>query len=406
MPAKLLTRAERNLDIGYVALIACCLIFARNPSFFLSPRLWAEEGTVFLESALQEGGFASFFSQHLGYYSLFTKLSILGGISLFPLEYMAFVTTALSGLLQLCTSLAIYTSIGRLGEGKLLRLAFSLLPIILSTPEHWLNTINSQFWLATGTFFILNSRKINIFQIAYLLLAFMTGVTSLFFLPYFFIRLFKEKSPSLKAIASIGLISFIIQLTSLVSFIQTGAEGRFNPESTTNFIEGTVVTIMQFRKEVAITLFFPLIAIAIYYFARDLFKKGDFIGLLYTLGALFTYDVLAVFSSLGMSGGSRYGLPIYCGVAAIIINALSQKRSKTNILILVGKSFAVILLIIKLTEFFDTSAVYSAKWPTWKGQVQARDCKESAEIFIFPRIEGSNWEVTIPAHSGVGCRRI
>jgi hypothetical protein len=408
MLSRWIAKINRHSSLGPAALIVCLLTVGRNPSFFIAPRIWAEEGSVYLKSALETGSATAFFQSHLGYYSLFNKLVILAGTTLFPLDYLAYVTTGISAVLQLCTSFVIYESTGRLGDGKLKRLLYCLLPLLLSTPEAWLNSINCQFWLATGTFFILNSRKISFFQAAYIGMAFMTGVSSLIFLPFFIGRLLKEKTSSLYAIILMGAISVPVQIASVFNYVQleAGNGDRFKLEYFANFLGGVISTASPFggSNPVLTILYFLLVTAGLYYFAKSLLDKRDCSGLVYTLGALSLYILLSVFSSLQMLGGGRYGLPVYSGLFAIAISAAPTQESISNAIIDFIKFSLLILLALKAITFFDVSSVYSANWPMWQKQVQARSCKNPSDIKIFPRWEGVDWKVTIPTGAGIECR--
>ena len=394
------TRLERQSGLGSVVLIAGFLIFARNPLFLLEPRIWAEEGSIYLANVFESGEFFALLHPHLGYYSLFNNLVVSAGVILLPLEYLAFITTGFSALLQLCTSIVIYESDGRLGDSKFQRLLNSLLPFLLGTPEVWLNTINCQFWLATGTFFILNSRHINRFQVIYLAMAFMTGVSSLFFLPFFAIRLFKEKSSSLKSVAILGTVALALQASAFLSYIQNGSSGRFKAELFGNFAPGIARTInVSYASNFAQVAFSIVALVGVFYFLRSSLLGRDFFGILYTLGALSTYVLLTVFASLNMYGGGRYALPSYCGIFAIVVSAIARKKNSKNLAMPFIRFLVALLLILKLKTFFSTSNFYSAEWPIWQIQLRERSCETPVDIKIFP----PGWTVHIPPRSGLEC---
>ena len=97
-----------------------------------------------------------------------------------------------------------------------------------------------------------------------------------------------------------------------------------------------------------------------------------------------------------MTGGERYGLPVYCGLTFLILLAIEERKSKIykHILILV---FSFIYLL-RIPVFFQTSKFYDSSWPKWKDQVIARDFKREATIKIFPQWKNSiNWEVKLPS---------
>lgn len=379
-------------------------MFIRQPLFFTSPRIWAEEGSIYLLHALLDNPASSFVTPHFGYYSLFNKIAIYVASQIFPLEYAAFVTTAFSAALQLCTCLVIYASPGRLGRSKLHRFILSLIPLLVAYPETWLNTINAHFWLATGTYFILNSTRIHIFQIIYALIAFTTGGASLFFFPYFVLRAAKEKTAELWCIVLIGTAAAHIQFFSLLSFLEDGSGSRFRIEFLGKLAKGLLYTFVLPLQQKGAGLFFVVfIVFAIYKYAKLLRSSNDNLGLVYTLLSLLTYSVFSVLASLSMSGGSRYGLPVHCALLAIAFCGISLRKS-TLVEQLYRMCFTLLVVLVVIT-FFNMESVYSSTWPNWQKQLQARKCKETTEVLIFPQWEGAKWGMIVPKGSGVECKQ-
>lgn len=144
--------------LGFAALIA--IIVARAPTLLSAPRLWAEEGVVYLAHAVAAPWLAALLAPHQGYYALWPNLAAVLGTRIVPLERLALVTT-LFALIAQATPLAIlllgrsslwgegWVGIARRGAGAL---AIVLIP---ESGEVWLNTINSQFHLALAAFLLL-----------------------------------------------------------------------------------------------------------------------------------------------------------------------------------------------------------------------------------------------------------
>lgn len=398
---QLLAATSKAINPIMVLTTAALAIYVREPQFLRAPRIWAEEGNVYLLNALENEALTSFLTPHLGYYSLFNKLAIFFSAEAFPLKHAALVTTTFSAVLQLCTCLVIYSSVGRLAQNKLHRYALAFLPILFATPETWLNTINGQFWLATGSYFILNSARLTKPQILYLSLAFTTGVSSLFFLPYFTLRAATEKTGKLLTVTAIGTAAAMIQFSS---FFRAQVEGasRFKLEYLVNIPRGALATVIPFGNLLPSLFFLIFIAFAVYKHVTALTKSKDRIGYIYTIASLFTYALLSVIASLSMAGGGRYGIPVYCGLVAIALSnlSLSQELNNSRIYLIC----AGLLISAKAWTFFDMNSVYSKNWPNWHEQVQNRRCDRATEIFIFPQWDGAQWKTTLPKDSGVECR--
>ncbi|MFI0401626.1 MAG: hypothetical protein ACH34U_01770 [Cyanobium sp.] len=395
---------DKNMNVFIVLITAAIVIVIRQPLFFTAPRIWAEEGGVYLYHALVHDPTSSFLTPHLGYYSLFNKIAISIASQIFPLRYAALVTTGFSAALQLCTCLVIYATVGRLGRSKLHRYVLALIPLFVAYPETWLNTINAHFWLATGTYFILNSARISVAQILYLLMAFTTGGASLFFLPYFVLRAIKEKTAELWVVVLIGTAAAHIQFFSLYSYLEAGGGDRLKFEFLGNLAKGMLYTfIIPFQQKGAGLFFAMFIVFAIYKYVRLLLTANDRLGLFYSLVSLLTFLLFSVIGSLHMSGGSRYGLPVHSGMLAIAFCGISlDKQTFSESLY---KLSLAVLMLLTIASFFKMDSVYSAAWPNWRQQVQKRRCDQNAQVLIFPQWESARWAMILPRNTGVECRR-
>ena len=393
---KFLAISDKAVNPITLLVAALTAIYIRGPQFFESPRIWAEEGSIYLRHALENQPLSSFLTPHLGYYSLFNKISILFAAEVFPLKHAALVATVFSAALQVWTCLIIYSCSGRLARNKIHRCFLAFLPLLLSYPEVWLNTINGQFWLATGAYFILNSEKITKSQILYLFLAFATGVSSLFFLPYFALRAATEKTKQFLAIAAIGGMATAVQLFSLFA-TSFGGENRFRSENLSRISDGIVNTLAPYSGQKLKWLFLIFMAFAIYIFVKNLIKRKDRLGPVYGVVSLLTYTILSVISSLGMEGGGRYSTPVQIGLFAIAIsNLFLGKDIGRQKLYVACVSF---LVASRAATFFDMN-LYSKDWPGWFQQMQERKCDQETQISIFP----PGWKTVLPKDSGIECK--
>ena len=152
------------LEIIFPALI---LSFFREPLYFSKPRIWAEDGTIYLNNALNNSFWNIFDPSNTGlseinYYSFYTNFISHLSANIFPISYAAHVNTYASFLFQILTSIVIYKSILHLFKNKYICIFLALSPIFLSSPEIWLSLISVQFWGSTGLIFILNAKKLKL----------------------------------------------------------------------------------------------------------------------------------------------------------------------------------------------------------------------------------------------------
>jgi hypothetical protein len=397
--------SKANKWMALLVVIILALTYARQPLFFLSPRIWGEEGSVYLQEALEGSFLETFFQQHFGYYSLANNLTAEIVARSIPLEYAAHFTTLTSALIQIVTSLVIYTTCGSFVNGRLNRYLLSISPFLFSTPEVWLNSINLQFWLATGTFFILNSCKVNILHIGYLFASFMTGVSSLFFYPFFLIRAIFSKTKSNILIVTGGLICALLQVLAFRDYLLFSEPvSRFRPEYLNNIVRGIISTTIPFDKRafVMAILFVALLIVTFTNYIRKHIENQHYYEIALSILSLIFYTLLTIFASLEMGGGGRYGLPVYCGLFAIMLSGNASITDKKYRRFCTGA--IAILLSFKAVTFFQTEDFYSTEWPSWQSQVRGRTCLRDKDILLFPRWQGTDWRMTIPAHSGISCK--
>ena len=97
------------------------LSFFREPLFFIYPRIWAEDGTIYLNSALKSSFWNIFNPNNTGYsdinyYSFFPNFISYISANIFPISYAAHINTYSAVIFQVLTCIVIY--IGRNGMHK------------------------------------------------------------------------------------------------------------------------------------------------------------------------------------------------------------------------------------------------------------------------------------------------
>ena len=399
-------------------LISLLLIYFRDSRFLTHPRLWAEEGPIYLLHAIKNGFWGVFYPNldqsasidYINYYSFLPNFATYIGVKFFPLEYLAHVTTYISAFFQLFTVFIIFRSAKSLIYNKNLCMAVALSPIIFGSAETWLNSINIQFWFTTGILFILSSKKISKIDIFYSAISFFTSVGSLFFLPFILLRLIRDKfhKKSIFILSILGTSGLIFQSLALIS--SGGFNSRFKFYLLKNLPKGLVSTLIPRiiyisdslgsnnsemfynYSMILIILFFVALLIGSIYVCKQNLRNNEFN--MRILIPIVSYWFLATFTSLNMSGGERYGLPVYSGSFFIMIIA-SEKAS--NIL---KKRFilfaSLFFLVLRMFVFFETEKFYGSNWSNWKDQVIEMKNKKDKNIKVFPQWENTSiWQVDL-----------
>ncbi|NMO13524.1 hypothetical protein HPC49_09740 [Pyxidicoccus fallax] len=146
-------RERRLLTLAFLlGLLATAL---RDPIFFLHPRFWAEEATVYFAMAFNDGG-SALWRPALGYYSLIDNVAAQLAANVVPLEDAPLVTTLIALLVHAVPLwLVLFGRLSFLPTPWHRLVAAALVVVTPPWKEVLLNTINSQFHLALATALIL-----------------------------------------------------------------------------------------------------------------------------------------------------------------------------------------------------------------------------------------------------------
>ncbi len=181
--------------LGALYLLA---IFIRAPELFSAPRFWAEAGVIYFLQARDLPFLDALLAMPLGYLSLPANLAGIVSAAL-PLTYAPYGDLAISLLTQLSLFWVVvangYFDGDRLKQGVIL-----LIPIlVIQSAETWLNSINSQFWLALAAAFVLAApnKPVDAYQhiinAVTLVLAGLSGAVAMFLTPLFLLRALIER---------------------------------------------------------------------------------------------------------------------------------------------------------------------------------------------------------------------
>jgi hypothetical protein len=167
----------------------------RNPWLLLHGRIWAEEGTVYLRGAWSGSCLAAIAAPHLGYYALWPNAIALIAARCLPLQLAAlFMTWCAFSVQVLAGYLIVQCEAFRVVRTK----ALALTVLLLTAPSYevWLNTINSQFYLAVCAALVLISDpgRAWVQRSVVLAVAALTGPLTTILTPLFLLRALTRKS--------------------------------------------------------------------------------------------------------------------------------------------------------------------------------------------------------------------
>lgn len=135
-----------------VLVFFSALVLLRLPNLVLHGRIWAEEGSNYLDTALKTGWYGGLTQVWGDYFNLWANLATTVAAQTFPLEYAPYVTLVFALVAQ---SLPIAVLVF-LSETLFVPVVGALLIATLPMAEEvWLNTINSQAHLLLASGFVL-----------------------------------------------------------------------------------------------------------------------------------------------------------------------------------------------------------------------------------------------------------
>lgn len=206
---------NRN-SLFFTAILLSYLIYLRYPVFFSEPRIWAEDGSVHIQSFL-DYGVDSLYLPHLGYFSLFNNSLTYFAMSFGGLQNSALIVTYITAFFTLIISLTPFVFSSHYWPNTAYKSYISLMIILLGSSESWLNMVNMQFYFCVYSCLYLLSdnteskyKVLNIYKRCMFFLACFTGITSVALLP-FFVRKFVKKNESkttLYCILSVLIVHF------------------------------------------------------------------------------------------------------------------------------------------------------------------------------------------------------
>ncbi len=395
---------RRWLPHAVIALLAVYHGVTRSPIFLMEPRIWAEEGSVYIQAFL-DGGFAgSLFAPHLGYYSLVPNLTTAASVSAFGLKWAAYGTTYVSLAVTLLCVLAPLYLPSDYWRRSISKFLLTLAGIFMSSVEIWLNTIGAQFYLGLFSCYLLLTDFSRLGAAAYrfsmgmLAAAVLTGVTSAVLFPFFLYRAYLAPEAAelgraarrrLRTVCAVVGAGLAVQLAA---FAFGGADGvsRLALENLGNLPEGFFRTVFYsvHGHETLISAMFGLLVVAVVGWAVVKARETRLVALLIVwLGLAFAL------LSIDMAGGGRYSLAPAVLTLICILNVRPPRPLEVAI-----AAFPVFCLfaLYKGVFLIDTRGVYDPEWGSFAEEYETSRRRGLDHIEVYPKGAGAPWRITLP----------
>jgi hypothetical protein len=205
-------------------LVAAAFFLAilRSPLLLFHGRVYAEEGTVYLQQAWDASPLATLTAVHQGYYSLFMNLLALVTAKLVPLEWVGFTLTAAAlAVLLLTVYLAATCEAFHDARTRLLAAAVCVLTPAI---EVWLTAEDAQFYLpiCVALICLSSEQRHRIVRTLTLLLAGLTGPVSCVLTPFYLVRAHRRRTPWAYLQAAILVACSTVQGLILLHTLRSG----------------------------------------------------------------------------------------------------------------------------------------------------------------------------------------
>jgi hypothetical protein len=397
--------------------LAALAIVGRDISFFMEPRFWAEEGSVYFQAALDRPALEALLAPHQGYFDIVANVA--GLLATVPsLEAAPLVTTVIAFLVQLALVAAILLSNAPFLKSSLAK-ALAVVAVVIAGSnsfEIWLTTTNSHYYFPVLVFLVLcqekgpgSGRSIRVLTAGFAGLA---SVIACFLLPLFLVRYYlRQQREDLLLFGVLGLAT-LVQLAAIdasythILFSGAGSDAG----APTRFVAG-VPPDRVLRTILGYGLTNPIVAD--YSAPASLAVGAASIVLMvvaatrlgtttwHFLAALWIVIVLSVVSSLQMTGGPRYA---YAPAGIFLLFLLAVAFDDRAALLIRRLSVGLFGIAIAVwIAWYQTGldVLHEQAWPAWAEEVRAwRSDPSRTDLQIHPdwdfqREQGITWVVRI-----------
>ncbi len=348
------------------------VVLSRYPILVASPRLWAEEGSKYFQAAYNTG-FSAVLSVGQGYYSVVPSLATWLA-TLVALSYAPVVTLVISALLQTAPALLVLRS-----RSAVLPLwgRMVILGALVFSPqavgEIWLNTVNSQVFLAVAAFLVLLEPKLRPAHLGWLALAVFTAPTAVFLGPLFGLRALRQRSRDawigFGVVALAGLVDVLALVGRPPSGDGVGIGATLAAWLRTIVAEGFVAGVPETAQAV--------IGVAVLAVLTGIFvASADTGAWVLALGAGVVSVLNAEFALMGKVADRYAFAPVLMVVIALVV-AAGSARVWTRVPV---AAVLVTVLFGGILGYAAQSPSVDSRWPSWRDQVESG----ATEIRLWP----------------------
>ncbi len=376
-----------------IFIMSILLIFFRDINFFIDPRFWAEEGSVYFLDAFNNGLIA-LFSPHQGYFSIVPNIATYIS-TLFSLESAPLVTTVFAFIIQAIPFYLILISTSTYFNNTLKKLTSSMIILFVAhTGEIWLNTITSQFHFILILFLIAldENKKINNKYLILVLLSGLSGVVANLLTILFLINYIYKKNRSYLIYFLILCFTSIIQLIYILSAEHSGS--RFSGFDWFIFLQKLYYYSIQHALFNSTSYYLIFLSLPFFY----LLYKGSktfYIGQFFITSLILSLFMLL--TSLGMNGSYRYAyVP-----SVLLILGLQIILFDSNFKLIEKKLASIYLIIAIAIGIYNFRLIdgqfTSTTWVSWTNEVKKYKNGESTELSIYPQWDSKHWKLKLPS---------
>jgi hypothetical protein len=390
--------------VGYFlsVVIYFILSYFRSSEIITQGRFFAEEGSVYWSYALSNSAFnlIQYVPVIQGYICFNCNLQIY--LSTFvPTHFAPLVTVWTSLFISLLPSfffLKLTEKVYKKEFRVLASITILFLPS-LNLLEVFANSINSQVYLAISCFIILlyglKDKKLLKTQYTVLLISFFSTYYSLAFLPFFVIRLFREKTKSLFYALLFGTFGTVVQLNILYYVYSTDSiyKGKLQLKGGFDYLFEIIKLSLtlnfmgekNYRSNLGTVIFFILIISILFFMSKNI----DFIYR--TIIASFFFQVFLIyFGQAGNSYSQRYAVVPTTVIFFLFIHHIGKK----NLL----NKYILFFLFIGILNFQTQGGTYfvdcGEHCVTWEIQVDKVNNGEIDKYVHWPMGKGDPYWFT------------
>ena len=401
----MLKHLSKNLtNSGYFlsVVIYFILSYVRSSEIITQGRFFAEEGSVYWSYALSNSALnlIQYVPVIQGYICFNCNLQIY--LSTFvPIQFAPLVTVWTSLFIALLPSfffLKLTEKVYKKEFRVLASITILFLPS-LNLLEVFANSINSQVYLAISSFIILlyglKDKKLIKSQYVVLIISFFSTYYSLVFLPFFIIRLFREKTKSLFYALLFGTFGAVVQLNILYYVYITDSiyQGKLQLKGGFDYLFEIIKLSLTlnfigekyYRSNLGTVIFFILIFSILFFMSKNI----DFTYRTIILSFLFQV-ILIYFGQAGNSYSQRYAVVPTTVIFFLFIHHIGKNN-------LVNK-YILFFLLLGILNFQTQGGAYFVDCDehcvSWDIQVDKVNNEEIDKYVHWPMGEGDPYWFT------------